>query len=169
MNEVKSASSYWDIWMDGNSPASACRQYLRLVPHRYLPNVLWLLPSRPKPSSKDLISKLSVSTQTTIGILNFQNLAYETRKVARVLTFWISKAILLSKYLTSLSSTKFFLDWAEIRALRSRRRFWARGVRAAGQYMWHEVCLLKRHSPVTASESTDRDIQSILCWISPPE
>lgn len=40
-------------------------------------------------------------------------------------TFWMSSAIRLSRYRTSRSSTKFFLDCAEMRALRSRRRFWA--------------------------------------------
>lgn len=39
------------------------------------------------------------------------------------LTFWMRRAILLSRYLTSRSNTKFFLLWAEIRALRSRSRF----------------------------------------------
>jgi hypothetical protein len=37
--------------------------------------------------------------------------------------FWINNAIRLSRYLTSRSRTKFFLLCAEIRDLRSRRRF----------------------------------------------
>lgn len=37
----------------------------------------------------------------------------------------MSRAILESRYLTSLSRTKFFFDWLDMRPLRSRRRFWA--------------------------------------------
>lgn len=44
---------------------------------------------------------------------------------SRAIRFWISKAIRESRKRTSRSSTKFFLDWAEMRALRSLKRFWA--------------------------------------------
>ena len=47
------------------------------------------------------------------------------RTSSSAIRFWMSKAILESRYLTSFSSTKFFFDCDEIFDLRSRRIFWA--------------------------------------------
>ena len=47
------------------------------------------------------------------------------RTSSKAIRFWISKAILESRYLTSFSNTKFFFDCDEIFDLRSRRIFWA--------------------------------------------
>lgn len=44
---------------------------------------------------------------------------------SRAMRFWMSKAIRESRYRTSFSRTKFFLDCEEILDLRSRRIFWA--------------------------------------------
>jgi hypothetical protein len=44
---------------------------------------------------------------------------------SKAIRFWISKAIRESRYLTSFSKTKFFLDCEEIFDFRSRSTFWA--------------------------------------------
>ena len=45
---------------------------------------------------------------------------------SRAMRFWISKAIRESRYRTSFSRTKFFLDCDEIFDLSSRKTFWAK-------------------------------------------
>ena len=49
------------------------------------------------------------------------------RTSSSAMRFWISNAMRESRYLTSFSSTKFFLDCDEILDLRSRRIFCATG------------------------------------------
>ena len=50
---------------------------------------------------------------------------FELLTSSNAILFWIRRAIRESRYRTSRSRTKFFLDWAEILPFKSRSRFWA--------------------------------------------
>jgi len=60
-----------------------------------------------------------VSIQSLAILLNFAPTS------SSAMRFWMSSAILESKYLTSFSSTKFFFDWEDIFDFRSRKIFCA--------------------------------------------